>query len=86
MSVYEDIQARIAADQAHDDKFPCDETLEGARADIIGEILKIAERWQLKAQEWPPEERYVHFRAIVCEQVLDALAAELYDDEEGSGA
>lgn len=86
MSVYEDIRTRIAADKAHDDKFPCDETLEGARAEIVGDILKVAERWQLKAQEYPPEDQFVHFRAIVCEQVLDALRAELYDDEEGSKA
>lgn len=85
MSVYEDIRARIAADRAADNAVIDGDTLEGARAEIVGDILKIAERWQLKAEEWPPEEHFVHFRAIVCEQVLDALHADLYDDEEGSG-
>ena len=82
MSSYEKIQARIAADEAADDAMVGCETFEGARADIVGEILKIAERWQLKAQEWPPEEHYVHLRAIVCEEILDTLDKELYDDEE----
>lgn len=86
MSVYEDIRARIAADTAADAAVIDGDTLEGARAEIVGDILKIAERWQLKAEEYPPEDQFVHFRAIVCEQVLDALRAELYDDEEGSTA
>ncbi|MFD4439010.1 hypothetical protein ACFWPK_04435 [Nocardia sp. NPDC058519] len=85
MSVYEDIQARIDADHAADEAVIDGDTLEGARAEIVGDILEIAERWQLKAEEYPPEDHFVHFRAIVCEQVLDALRAELYD-EEGSGS
>jgi hypothetical protein len=81
MSIYETIQARIRADQAADERHPCDETIEGARAEIVGDILEIAEKWRLKAEDWGPEETFVALREIVCQQVLDALNEGLYDDE-----
>lgn len=81
MSIYGVIRARIKADQEMDDRRPCDETLEGARADIVGEILKIAEHWADKAESWGPEESYTAFRDIVCQQVLEVLNDSLYDGE-----
>lgn len=81
MSIFDDIRARITADEARDDKFPCDETLEGARADIVGEILKIAEHWADKAESWGPEESYTAFRYIVCHDILEILNEHLWDEE-----
>lgn len=85
MSVFERVQQRIKADEAFDALWPCDETEEGARADIAGEILKIAEHWQLKSQEHDAAEHYVHLRAIVCEQILDLLDEGLWPDTEAGG-
>lgn len=80
MSVYDDIRARIKADKEQAAKFPCDETLEGARADIVGEILKIAEHWLDKAESYGPEESFTALRAIVCDQILEVLKDELWDE------
>lgn len=81
MTVYDDIKARIAADHAADEQYPCDETLEGARAEIVGNFLKVAEWWRLKAQEWEPEERFVAYRDMVCQQILDLLNEGLWPEE-----
>ncbi|MBF6422939.1 hypothetical protein IU436_30700 [Nocardia farcinica] len=81
MTVYEDIKARIAADRAAAEQWPCDETLEGARAEIVGDFLEVAERWQLKAQEWGPEEQFVAYRDMVCQQILDLLSEGLWPEE-----
>ncbi|MBF6374485.1 hypothetical protein [Nocardia farcinica] len=81
MTVYEDIKARIAADRAAAEQCPCDETLEGARAEIVGDFLEVAERWQLKAQECGPEEQFVAYRDMVCQQILDLLSEGLWPEE-----
>lgn len=81
MSVYEDIRARVQADQAHDEKFPCDETMEGARAEIVKDFLEVAERWRLKSEEWDAGEQFVHLRAMVCEGILDLLNEGLWPEE-----
>ncbi|UGT65298.1 hypothetical protein LTT66_18180 [Nocardia gipuzkoensis] len=81
MTVYDSIRARIKADEEIDDQRPCDETLEGARAEIVGEILKIAEHWADKAESWGPEESFTALRDIVCQQILDVLNAGLWDDD-----
>lgn len=83
MSIYEDIEARIATDRAADDAAIDQDTLEGARAEIVGEILKIAEHWADKAESWGPEESFTAFRDIVCQQIMWLLDAGLWDDEEG---
>lgn len=83
MSIYEDIRARIAADEAVDDAAIDQDTLEGARAEIVEDILEIAEKWRLKFEDWGPEETFVALREMVCQQILDVLNAELWDDEEG---
>jgi hypothetical protein len=84
VSIYEDIEARIATDRAADDAAIDQDTLEGARAEIVGEILKIAEHWADKAESWGPEESFTALRDIVCQQILDVLNTELWDDEEGA--
>lgn len=78
MSVYDDIAARIADDRARAKERSNDETLEGARAEIIDEILLAAEHWQLKAEDWGPEEAYVHNRNRVCQQILEVLHEHLW--------
>lgn len=80
MSVYEDIQARIDADKAADRAVIDGDTMEGACADIVGEILKIAEHWADKAEGWGPEETYVAFRDMVCQEVLETLRDHLWDE------
>ncbi|MET8798409.1 hypothetical protein ABZV91_18505 [Nocardia sp. NPDC004568] len=56
------------------------DTLEGARAEIVGDILKLAERWQSKAEEYGPEDTVVGLRELVCQQVLDVLHEHLWDE------
>ncbi|NEW42744.1 hypothetical protein GV794_02055 [Nocardia cyriacigeorgica] len=81
MSVFDDIRARIAADKARDASFIDADTLEGARADIVGEILKIAEHWADKAESWGPEEAYTGLRYVVCHDILEILNEHLWDEE-----
>ncbi|WP_280479133.1 hypothetical protein [Nocardia asiatica] len=78
MTVFDRIRARIKADEEIDDQLPCDETLEGARAEIVGEILKIAEHWADKAKSWGPEESFTALRDIVCQQILELLDADMW--------
>jgi hypothetical protein len=82
VSVYEDVRTRIRADLAYADQFPNDETIQGARAEIVADFLEVAERWRLKAQEWGPEEKFVALREMVCQEVLDILHAHLWDEGE----
>lgn len=79
---YDDISARIAADKAYDKSCIDQETLEGGRADIVAQILDIAERWRMKAEDWEFEEQYCNTRASVCEQILTVLHEHLWEDEE----
>mgnify|MGYP001574036996 CR=1 FL=1 len=82
MSSYEDIRARIDADKAKDLEFIDQDTLEGARADVVSDILKITANWLFKAEEYPPEETYVAQRAIVSDEILDILNKHLWDEGE----
>lgn len=81
MSVYEDIQARIDADKIRDREFVDQDTLEGARADIVGQILEIAEHWMDKAEGWNWEEQYCNQRHAVCLVILEILNEQLWDKE-----
>lgn len=81
MTVFDDIRARIAADKDRDASLIDQDTLEGARADIVGEILKIAEHWADKAESWGPEESYTAARHIVCHDILEILNEQLWDEE-----
>ncbi|MBF6515546.1 hypothetical protein IU421_14835 [Nocardia cyriacigeorgica] len=85
MSVFDDIRARIAADKDRDASLIDQDTLEGARADIVGQILDIAEDWMDKAEGWSWEEQYCNQRNGVCLVILEILNEHLWD-EEGSQA
>lgn len=81
MSVYAEIQAHIDADKAADKARIDEDTMEGARVDIVKQILDIAEHWQDKAESWSFMESYCNQRAIVCQEILDILNDELWEDE-----
>ncbi|MET8648382.1 hypothetical protein [Nocardia aurea] len=76
------IQERIDADRAVDKSRIDQDTIEGARAEIVSQVLAIAEHWQLKAAEWDYEEPYCTQRSMVCQEILDVLNEHLWDDEE----
>ena len=80
MSIWQDIKGRIDADKAADDALIDQDTMEGARADIVKQILDIAEHWADKAESWSFMESYCNQRDIVCQQILELLN-ELGKDE-----
>ncbi|WP_227979961.1 hypothetical protein [Nocardia spumae] len=82
MSSLDNIHARIAADEARDREFIDEDTIEGARADIVKQILDIAQHWADKAESYGPEETYVAQRLIVCDEILDILNEHLWDEED----
>ncbi|MEU7766863.1 hypothetical protein AB0B25_17275 [Nocardia sp. NPDC049190] len=43
--------------------------IERARAETVGDILEIAEKWLL--EDWRSEETFFALREMVCQQVLE---------------
>lgn len=82
MNPYDDISERIKADRMVDRNRTDQDTIEGARADIVSQILDIAEHWRLKAESWGFEEQYCNLRAYVCEQILTLMDENLWEDEQ----
>ena len=81
MTSIDNIRARIDADRARDRELIDQDTIEGARAAIVKQILDIAEHWADKAESYGPEETYVAQRFIVCDEILDILNEHLWDEE-----
>lgn len=80
MTSLDNIRARIAADKARDRELIDQDTIEGARADIVKQILDIAEHWADKLESFGPEETYAAQRFIVCDEILDILNEHLWDE------
>lgn len=79
VDVVESIRAKVTADLAIAKERCCTDTLEEARAAIVGEILEAAELWAQKAADWDGNEQYCNWRAHVYQRVLELLDEGLYD-------
>ncbi|WP_306365462.1 hypothetical protein [Nocardia sp. CC227C] len=74
------IGERLAADRAAARARSCDDTLEEARAEIVGDILEAAEEWADKAEGWDGAEQYCNWRASVYQRILELLDEGLYGE------